>query len=35
MGRSLLLAEPLGGDFVVATAHFESLYFPDKRKSQM
>lgn len=35
MARSLLIGEPLGGDFVVATAHFESLVFARKRKSQM
>ncbi len=35
MSRSLLIGEPLGNDFVVATAHFESLGFPRKRKSQM
>lgn len=35
MSRSLLIGEPLGNDFAVATAHFESLGFPKKRKSQM
>ena len=35
MSRSLLIGEPLGADFAVATAHFESLGFPSKRKSQM
>ena len=35
MSRSLLIGEPLGNDFAVTTAHFESLGFPKKRKSQM
>lgn len=36
MARSLLLAEPLNGDFVVATAHFESMApFAGKRRDQM
>lgn len=35
MGRSLLIAEPLNADFIVATAHFESLNSAEKRKSQM
>jgi len=35
MGRYLLIAEPFGGNFVVSTAHFESLNFAEKRASQM
>lgn len=35
MGRSLLLAEALGRDLVVATAHFESLNNAKARKCQM
>ena len=35
MDRSLLIAEPIGANFVVATAHFESLNSAAARASQM